>query len=106
MNISKGRLYALFACLGIAGAALIAGSLDFGGDAVRRGAAAAVRTSLGADLAIGKIRGNPFRGYVLETVDLKMKGTTFASAAALTVRPALAPILDRKSTRLNSSHRT
>jgi hypothetical protein len=93
VNISKGRLYALFACLGIAGAALIAGSLDFGGDAVRRGAAAAVRTSLGADLAIGKIRGNPFRGYVLETVDLKMKGTTFASAAALTVRPALAPIL-------------
>lgn len=96
MSIRRGRLYALFASLGLVGAALIAGSMDFGGDAVRKGAVSGARSAIGVDLEIGNVRGNPFKGYVLESVTLKMKGTPFASAAGLAVRPALMPLLSGK----------
>ena len=70
MSIRRGRLYALFASLGLVGAALIAGSMDFGGDAVRKGAVSGARSAIGVDLEIGNVRGNPFKGYVLESVTL------------------------------------
>ena len=98
MSIRRGWFYTLFASLGLAGAALIAGSMDFGGDAVRKGAVDGARTAIGVDLEIGSVRGNPFRGYLLESVNLKMKGTLLASAAGLEVRPALMPLLSGKVT--------
>ena len=96
MSIRRSWLYALFASLGLVGAALVAGSMDFGGDAVRKGAVDGARSAIGVDLEIGNVRGNPFKGYVLESVTLKMKGTPFASAAGLAVRPALMPLLSGK----------
>ncbi len=96
MSIRRGWFYALFASLGLAGAALIAGSVDFGGDAVRKGAVDGARTALGVDMEIGSVRGNPFKGYVLESVTLKMKEAPFASVAGLSVRPALMPLLSGK----------
>jgi hypothetical protein len=96
VSIRRSWLYALFASLGLVGAALVAGSMDFGGDAVRKGAVDGARSAIGVDLEIGSVRGNPFRGYVLESVALKMKGALFASAAGLAVRPALMPLLSGK----------
>ena len=56
MSIRRGRLYALFASLGLVGAALIAGSMDFGGDAVRKGAVSGARSAIGVDLEIRNVR--------------------------------------------------
>jgi autotransporter translocation and assembly factor TamB len=86
MKRSRKMTLALFIAIGIVGLLLIIGSMNVGGDIVRREAAKAVAEVLGADLTIQGVTGNPIRGYRLSDISLKKKEDVLLSAGALGVK--------------------
>lgn len=71
MKRSRKMTLALFVAVGIVGLLLIVGSLNIGGDLVKREASQAAATIMGADLAIDSVMGNPLRGYKLYGLHLR-----------------------------------
>ncbi len=86
MKRSKKMTLALFIAVGVVGILLIIGSMNVGGDIVRREATTAVSEILGADLAIESVTGNPLKGYNLYEITLSKKGALLLSADSLGVK--------------------
>ncbi len=86
-------LIAVFAVIALAGVLLIGGSMDFGGPLVVSKAREAVRELLGAELTVGGVRGNPFKGYTLEDVAIVKEDKLLVSAGYMSAKVKFTSLL-------------
>lgn len=90
---SRKMVLILSLVAGLVGILLIAASMDFAGDMVVREARKGAKEYLGADLAVGGIRGNPLKGYVMENVALAKNGKNMLSAGFIEAKINLLSLL-------------
>ncbi|WP_286846185.1 MULTISPECIES: hypothetical protein [Aminobacterium] len=95
MKRSRKMTLALFVAVGIVGLLLIVGSLNIGGDLVKREASQAAATIMGADLAIDSVMGNPLRGYKLYGLHLRKGENVLFSAESIGVKINLMSVLSK-----------
>ncbi|NLB83924.1 MAG: hypothetical protein GX791_06735, partial [Synergistaceae bacterium] len=86
-------LITVFAVIALAGVLLIGGSMDFGGPLVVSKAREAVREMMGAELTVGGVRGNPFKGYTLEDVAIVKEDKLLISAGYMGAKVKVASLL-------------
>lgn len=93
MPINRKTMYLIVAVIAIVGLALTALSIDFGGSIVREQTEKAFQENLKADLDMGEVKGNPFRGYLLDQVKLLKEGEMILTADIIRVKPAIMSLL-------------
>lgn len=93
MSLSRKKLYLTFFLIALAGLLLIFSSMNIGTGIVRDEAVKAVNSMLGADLMIGDISGNPFRGYRIRDVEIIRDKQSLLALKNIMVKPRVMSLL-------------
>lgn len=93
MSIGRKNLYIVFVLIALAGLLLIFSSMNIGTGIVRDEAVKAVNSMLKADLMIGDVGGNPFRGYTIREVEVIRDKTSLLAFKNIFVKPRIMSIL-------------
>ncbi|MBL3539417.1 hypothetical protein [Aminivibrio sp.] len=93
--MGKKKMIGLFLVVGLAGVVLIGAGVDFAGDLVVRETTKAVKETLGADLIVDGISGNPIKGFTTGKITLVKEGKPLFSADFLEVKLNLMSLLSK-----------